>query len=499
MRTFSDVERERMSARAVQPGAEKTVHRSSLLVPELENCRSVISFLNHFLIKRNIAEVSCRIIAIDDGGRRVAQKTVLVNEPRVYTIDLSDLFSEANANTYVVEFFSAQNLAIPFPAVMVNHFGDRTVNMVHAYNRALNDVFEQDNEVETAPAESSVDVRIGEDIDTFVVFASGPTPFKGEINFELAKPGRRRQRDFAIDMPRLTQRSIGLKEVFPDLENDETGVLRVRTPYQLLFFGRMLAGQRLESGAFAANHTYYDTSNLAPEYFKNNRPSALTHPFFPELKNSVRFYPFWSPSQLRLSTSVYDHKGRKLHSFEIGELAAPCDDFVSFDVDAALARQGIAKSEVSAFRLEASPVEGNTPTRIPHQRVFGAGGLESSVVLSLHNENQTPPMRGFVWGQMVAGRDFESYLGISRTPNADPNEVLLLQLFGEEGLIEESRISIPPNTGHVVKLSDTAASTLCASDKPHCVWYLLTGTKPDFGAQSAVADRNGNCTGEHSF
>ena len=52
MRSLLEVDRERKASR-MSAGAVPTVHRSSLLVPELPGHRSVISFLNHFLIKRD--------------------------------------------------------------------------------------------------------------------------------------------------------------------------------------------------------------------------------------------------------------------------------------------------------------------------------------------------------------------------------------------------------------------------------------------------------------
>ena len=496
MRSLLEVDRERKASRA-PTGAEKTVHRSSLLVPALNGHRSGISFLNHFLIKRNIPEVSCRITVVDDAGKRVAQNTVVVNEPRVYSIDLTSMFPNVKPNNFVVEFYSSQNLAIPFPAVMINHFGDGTVNMVHAYNRVLNDVFEQDNEVDLTPAESSIDVRIEKDVDTFVIFTSGPAPFRGKIEFELEQPGGKKSASVEVDMPRLTQRSIGLKEVFKNLSEGETGILRVMSPSQFLFFGRMLAGQKSPDGAFAANHTYYDGATTQAEYFPNNTPSRYVHSLIPGMKNAVRFYPFFSPSKMRFTATLHDHNGAEFERIEIGDLQSPSSNFLTFDANEALTKTGIDMAKVAAFGLEAAPVDGNTPVRIPHQRIFSKGNLEASVVLSLHNDNRMPPMRGFVWGQLIGGSGIDSYLGVSRTRDADPDEKLLLQLYGETGKVHEEKISIAPNSGQSFKLSDVVPST--TNGDPSSVWFLLTGTKPDFSAISVVADGKGNCTAEHAF
>src|SRR3954469_5883156 len=106
MRSFLEIEHERLAARAPSPLTEKTVHRSSLLVPELPGYKAVISFLNHFLLKRDIPKVSCKITAVDGVGKRIGTKTLFVQEPRVYFVELSELFESAAVNSYIVEFFS---------------------------------------------------------------------------------------------------------------------------------------------------------------------------------------------------------------------------------------------------------------------------------------------------------------------------------------------------------------------------------------------------------
>jgi hypothetical protein len=500
MRLFLDVERDTRNARGPAATVERTVHRSSLLVPELSGHRAVISFLNHFLIKRGIDEVACRITAVDANGKRINAKTLTVKEPRAYFVELAPLFPDSNPNSYIVEFFSARNLAIPYPAVMVNHFGNGTFNMVHAYNRVLNDVFEQDGDVSAMPAESSIDVRVDDEVDTFAIFASGPQAYRGDVVLELAGPSGRKQASVALDMPRLTQRAVGLKDVMPDLKVQNDGVLRIRAPSQFLFFGRMLAGQRAKSGAFSANHTYYDSGTTTPEYHRDNTASWIIHPYFPELTNTVRFYPFFSASRLRFSLMLQDRQGAEIHRAEIGELVSPSDDSLTFDINACIAGAGIDADAVSAFRMEAAPVKGNTPTRIPHQLVHGNGGLNASVVYGFHNKHVSPPQRGFIWGQLIAGEGFRSQLGVARSPAADRTENLMLQIYGERGKVHERPLEIPPGSGASLQLADLVPDAEeFERGEPTCLWYLLTGTKPDFYAHSIVADRHGNATAEHAF
>ncbi|MGI9258168.1 MAG: hypothetical protein ACR2QQ_04985, partial [Gammaproteobacteria bacterium] len=61
-----------------------TVHRSSLLAPNLPDCQVDVSFVNHFLLKRGYRDVACRISAFDAEGQRIASSTFAVDDPRVY-------------------------------------------------------------------------------------------------------------------------------------------------------------------------------------------------------------------------------------------------------------------------------------------------------------------------------------------------------------------------------------------------------------------------------
>ena len=53
---------------------KNTVHRSSLLVSEIPRSNVEISILNHFLVKRNIKNVTCKITAIDSNGNILDKK-----------------------------------------------------------------------------------------------------------------------------------------------------------------------------------------------------------------------------------------------------------------------------------------------------------------------------------------------------------------------------------------------------------------------------------------
>ena len=72
MKTFNDVQKTRVQYHK-QPDVNP-VHRSSLMVPEIKGCIAEISFLNHFLLKRNYDHIACVITPIGIDGKKLDSK-----------------------------------------------------------------------------------------------------------------------------------------------------------------------------------------------------------------------------------------------------------------------------------------------------------------------------------------------------------------------------------------------------------------------------------------
>ena len=171
MKKLLDVEKTRSEQHA--DNQRNSVHRSSLLVPVLPNSEVSISLLNHFLIKRNIPSVGCKVTAIDKNGKRLISQLTTIDEPRVYTMHLQRNFG-TDAASFLVEFFSSNNIFIPFPAVMVNHRTLDAASGVHSFNRVLADVFEDDDVNAIHVQEAAIDITQDPNLSTFFVLAAGP-------------------------------------------------------------------------------------------------------------------------------------------------------------------------------------------------------------------------------------------------------------------------------------------------------------------------------------
>ena len=103
MKAFHQVEKDRIKYHA-QP-KKNTVHRSSLLVTSMPNSETWITFVNHFLIKRGYESVALKMSAINKTGHLLDSLTMEVNEPKVYSINLTKIFSRFNSTNHLIEFF----------------------------------------------------------------------------------------------------------------------------------------------------------------------------------------------------------------------------------------------------------------------------------------------------------------------------------------------------------------------------------------------------------
>jgi hypothetical protein len=497
MKSLTDVNRNR-AAYHRSPN-RNTVHRSSLIAPRLPQAQTHISFVNHFLIKRDYAEVTLRVTAIDGAGNVAESLSLPITERRVYSFHLEALMEQApEAREYLIEFFSTKNLFIPFPAVMVNHIGADFINVVHSYNRVLNDIFEDDAVNGLQVQESSIDYALDERYDTFFNFASGPFRPQGALEVSVGESGRRVEGEAAIDMPRLSNRNFLLSDLLDDGASIEaTGILRIRQPRQSMFYGRLLAGIiDRKTQAFSANHSYYDSSETQ-EYF-DHAVSHKVYPYFPGELNRITMYPVMSPSTLAVHIELM-HEG-KIVASDPQDLVSPSDRHLSIDVDAIVAASGIAGC--TAFRVVATARDGKTPSRVTHQLIYGAGDskskLLSTIAIGLSHAQTLPQSdkRAITWGQLTVAPDYRAYAGICfYTPWGEPEEISV-DLYDENGLLRSMTETVAPGTSLIIRASDF--TDVEAAGK--FVWYNATSRRADLtSAAFHVHAGSHNASGEHGF
>jgi hypothetical protein len=498
MKKFKDVEQTRILSH--RDPTRDSVHRSSLLVPELPGASAEISFVNHFLLKRGYKNVACRVTAIDAEGGRIESRLHPVTEPRAYRFPLTGSFASP-VETYLVDFYAAENLFIPFPAVMVNHSGPGFLNTVHAFNRVLNDVFENDAINVTPASEASIDVDLSKGRDTFAVFAAGATACEGELVVDLTTSEGRRCASIPIREPRFGQHVVSLRETFPDLPDSTTGILKILQPAQFMFYGRMLAGIRTPEGSFSANHSYYDTS-ATPEYWQDGRTSFRSYPCFRSLRTVVRMYPIQSPGCLAVSVGFHARSGQEIARRPVGELVTPGNRYLEIEIEDLAREAGLGGDDVCSFTLYADANGGPVPCRVNHQLAYSGRNLSSSINVSLFNPNVFAPTgkQGRTWGQMMVGGPVTSRMAlIGDSPEGRPAEVEL-DFYDETGQVADVRRTlVAGETIEIDPLSDLGV-TPHADGQAHPLWVMAHSSRADISLFFVTRDRQSdNCSGEHGF
>ena len=497
MKKLLDVEKTRGEQHA--DNQRNSFHRSSLLVPALPNSDVAISFLNHFLIKRGITSVGCKVTAIGKTGQRLVSHLTIIDEPRVYTMYLQR-DSKVEAASFLVEFFSSENIFVPFPAVMVNHRTKNALSGVHSFNRVLADVFEDDDVNAIHVEETAIDIVQNPDLSTFFVLAAGPYDLEGPVALRLVNSDGEFRHTLNVKIRRFTQQLFELHSVVPDWSNLR-GTLFIDQPDQKLFYGRLFVGQITKDGSFVGNHSYYDSSHVEGEFWTNNNPSFRTYPVIQELDALVRFYPIMSPSEIALTVIFNSSDGKQLGATSARNLLSPSTDFFELDIRKSAIEANIDIAAANSFTVQAIPLSGNTPTRINHQIVYRQSAIESSINISLQNYDvlHSKSKVRTSWGQIVNSPEFDTWLSITNDGYEDPVSTVEIKLFDESGYIGSETVNVPTRSATTIKISNMLLRNNL-SPKGEFVWYEIECPNYFLTAFSISRHiKSNHCTGEHSF
>lgn len=510
MKPLKEVARDK--EKSYQDVSINAVHRSSLLVPKIESNETWISFLNHFLIKRGIESVALKVSAYDDLGITINSKTFEITEKKVYAYHLENIFPRSNPQSFQIEFFSSKNLFIPFPAVMINHISPFNWNIVHSYNRILNDLMEEEKISSITVDEAAIDLINTSNQKTFVLFHTGQRKLEmdSKIEFVLKKnePNSRPLNAYfdLTNMNKMSVKMFLINDVFkslPIIDEPEKYTLKVKAPKQVMFYGRMLVG-RLDpkTKTISGNHSYYDSSKTE-EYFEEPR-SYGTFPYFEGYRNSIRFYPIISPSKGELNIYATISSDGNLTTKKIfSSDYSPHSSSLSLEINNLILKNNL--TNVKSFSVEYLSKDSlGSPTRINHQLIYcpkKSRSLNTSINVSLLN-NAVTQLRSYTWIQLINNENISSILGITffnldkNTTQINPDSIhqhsIDMDIYDENGLYKST----------IFKLSDMdslvfSSSELCPSQ---FVWVVAKSNHPNLRLFTFHSNENsGYSSGEHGF
>ena len=498
MKPYIEVEKDRIDSHKYLN--KNTVHRSSLIVPRFDRIKTSITFLNHFLIKRNYKDVVLKITAVDKLGLYLDDLSMDINEPKVYNIQLDEIFDNVKIKNYLIDFYTSKNLFIPYPAVMVNHSGQNFFSVVHAFNRVLNDVFEDDKVNTINAPEAAIDVYSDDTYETFVNFATGQQEINDKLKFEYTNSKENIKKNININLPRFSHKSFLVSDIFEKKLNG--GILKILQPKQKMFYGRMFGGvMNNKTKSFTANHSYY-CSNHSKEYYETDL-CYRTYPYFENFNNELIIYPIMSPGEISFKIKIINDNEVFYSSEKL--LISPSGKEIKFDIDDIIKKNGL--KNVSAFTLIGNTKDNKLPTRVNHQIIYGnldrKNKIRGSVNTPLINKKMFTPSgkNKIIWGQVICDNNFVSRLGFVFMDPDGLEDQIKIDIYNEKGFVKNFKLDLYPNKS--IQLSSDQIKNKKDQnydEKSNFYWYLAKSSRQDLTAFSFHYNKiSGDGSGEHSF
>ena len=506
---------------------KKPVFRSSAIFPVVKNNShtSNILFLGYWFVKRKIQEVSLLVTLRDDQGIVLVRKSLMINSPKTYTVELDDLleniqYSEkANfLGSIEIEIFSTKDMVFPYPALVVNYYNNEFNTCVHTVGRIYND-FEDlaENEKFRVP-ETGFDIHADNDIDPFIAFVNGPKAnsngiikyvvtnndsqkFKGMFQLGTIKPYQTIFLKFKDHIPNLSK-----------ILNEKPGTITIEHNFEG-FYPRFLAGNIQHSfPSVSFTHTYYDCSSCSAQSDYWDRASSSYYdcsvyiPIFIEdnLYTQLVIYPNFSPSDFHLNITLYDNQGKQLHQPVSFEVNSKDSKLIRIDF-----KELAKKYNLEPAKIKSAHIISEFKDKIPARLKFGlnVGMNESKAKLSCNicfNSKVGNPLLENKPGSFHWCPIFDKEHSVITISNFSPQKNyqkpanLKLKFYNEKGIsnIEKSIFLPPYGEFRLDSLEDDQVNALL-QDGP--AWITIEADNPNIQGFYFNFRQSGSVAGDHFF
>ena len=247
--------------------------------------------------------------------------------------------------------------------------------------------------------------------------------------------------------------------------------------------------------AFSANHSYYVSSNKK-EYF-NSSESYKNYPYFKDFINRITMYPIFSPSKLDVSIKLFNKNDVFISPKKT--ISSSSKQALSINVND-LVKSANFKN-VTAFTVIVKSQKGKIPTRVNHQLIYGGlnkeNSLKSSIAVSLANDDRFVPnhKKGFIWGQMINNKDYNSKIGFCFYSSSGKEDKIKIDFYNSNGYLKTIKHNLHPQKSLIL-----SANKIFNEKKFDFCWYVAKCERHDLSAYSVhVNKKSQNSSGEHNF
>lgn len=458
------------------PIEKRPVLRSSAIFPALhsEGISSRILFMGYWLLKRNISEILSIITLRSLEGKILYRHLLKITEAKAYRIELKELLKEIDFpleqsffGSMEIEFFSVENLVFPFPATVINFYGQDFSSVVHTAQRVYNDFEDMKNNSQTAVGESGFNIYADTDKEPFIALINGGEFVKDcKIEFifynqkgEILKYSK----ELGKANPYQTFMIYPAKEVsLREFLKGEAGACKIHFNVAWIFPRLVVGNFTKNPSGFVITHSYYDCSKAQSEsdYWRFSDPDwyqeSLALPLIQTEKyfTKVYFYPIYSPSNFFIDLEIFNQKGQLLGRLEkFLQVASPSDSFFSIPFSEVFKRLNLTAESPLGVRIMAHSQKGSKlPARIKVAFDYGeqGRGLPCNICTNLQPFNPAleTKTKSFKWGPILADKEGASVWIMNSQPRKQyqKEDHIELTIYRERDTATLKRnVAIPPN------------------------------------------------------
>ncbi|MGH6653511.1 MAG: hypothetical protein ACREB7_20550, partial [Sphingopyxis sp.] len=230
-----------------------------------KNRSTTISFMNYWAVKRAI-DVSIVVTTRTMNGKVIER--VLYNWESSSVVNHKVDLGAHNEGSIEIEIFSAQNLVIPYPAIMAVYETAVGISMVHSYARIYSPMeVEEGNSIEDG-SESCASVRDAENVRSFVVMHNGYEPAPAQVIFACLtnSRGEKIQREHTLPaLPPYGTARLDTGAIFPEIRNflaGEPGNLAVKFRLSRAFARLLVANETIDGKDLQVTHSNFNYTDI---------------------------------------------------------------------------------------------------------------------------------------------------------------------------------------------------------------------------------------------
>ena len=501
----------------------KPVLRSSGIFPVIRNehYSSRILFMGYWLLKRNIPEVGIITTLRSKDGKILLRKIQTINSAQAFSIELDSLLSDVNITSdflgsIEIEFNTTRDMVFPYPALVLEYFGNDFSSCVHTVERIYND-FEDLNENEQFKVpESGFDIYCNSDLNSFMSFVNGPIKNEDGIVDYVVTNSKSEKLTGSFHLGTINPyetKFIKLSEHIADLEDfltSSSGSISVSHNFEG-FYPRLLVGNIQNSfPSVSFTHSYYDCTSCNSEndfWSRTNDdfydssvhiPLFLTNNLFTDLV----IYPNFSPSDFNLQIDLYDKLGNKIHELDNFMLIKSEESkLIKINFNKLIDDLNLDKNLIFSAHIITKFLSSKIPSRIKFGLNVGIEQSKSKLPCNIcfntkiGNPNIDSKPGSFHWSPIFIKNSVVTIVNSSPKKNYTKDAVITLEFYRKEDSSTISKeIKLKPFSEFRLTLDDELKNFLKEDG-----WVTIKSDNPYIQGYYFLFHSSGSVAGDHFF